>query len=186
MSGGRGGYKHLHPAEVSPSSQAARAAAGLSGADSTWSTERNRGQIGLHGTLRRRRSGESRALVSGEEPTHNNSGRGALVSYRQREMGAGGQGTHYLYQPAGVHCGCGRKRLCSRSGCGAGMALGLGARAAVRCAAAEAPSSCWLGSAPPRATRRHLKRRQTAPEPASTASHVIRNCEFPGRKDHEA
>ena len=104
-------------------------------------------------------------MVSGEEPPHNNSGRGALVSYRQREMGAGGQGTHYLYQPAGVHCGCGRKRLCSRSGCGAGMALGLGARAAVRCAAAEAPSSRWLGSAPPRATRRHLPDGKTAPEP---------------------
>ena len=165
MSGGRGGCKHLHPAEVSPSSQAARAAAGLSGADSIWSTERNRGQIRLHGTLRRRRSGESRALVSGDGPTHNNSGRGALVSYRQREMGAGGQGTHYLYQPSGVHCDCGRKRLYSRSGCGASMALGLGARAAVRCAAVEAPSARWLGFAPPRATRRHLQDGKTAPEP---------------------
>jgi len=133
-------------------------------------TERNRGKIGLHGTLRWRRSGGSRALVSEEEPTHNNSGRGALVSYRQREMGAGGQGTHYLYQPAGVHCGCGRKRLCSRSGCGAGMALGLGARAAVRCAAAEAPSSRWLGSAPPRATRRHLQGGKQLLPPQVTSS----------------
>ena len=90
-------------------------------------------------------------------------------------MGASGQGTHYLYQPAGVHCGCGRKRLCSRSGCGAGMALGLGARAAVRCAAAEAPSSRWLGSAPPRATRRHLQDGKQLLSLASTASYVIGN-----------
>ena len=89
-------------------------------------------------------------MVSGEEPTHNKSGRGTLVSYRQREMGAGVQGRHYLYQPAGVHCGCGRKRLCSRSGCGAGMVLGLGAGAAVRRAAAEAPSSLWLEVRPAR------------------------------------
>ena len=37
-------------------------------------------------------SGESRALVSEEEPTHNNPGRGARVSYRQRERGRAGRG----------------------------------------------------------------------------------------------
>ena len=37
-------------------------------------------------------SGESRALGSEEEPTHNNPGRGARVSYRQRERGRAGRG----------------------------------------------------------------------------------------------
>ena len=122
------------PAEVSPSSQAARAAAGLSGADSTLSTERNRGQIGLHGALRRRRSGESRALVSGEEPTHNNSGRGALVSYRQREMGAGGQGRHYLYKPAAFEPGAAHRGLPAGRCCGGRHGAGAhkGRRSAAR------------------------------------------------------
>ena len=78
--------------------------------------------------------------------------------------------------PADVHCGCGRKRLCSRSGCEAGMALGLGAGAAVGRVAAEAPSSRWWGVRPAQGDKAPPSQRaKPLHEPASTASHVTRS-----------
>ena len=98
-------------------------------------------------------------MVFGETLTYTNTVRGALVSYKQRDMGAGGRGTHIWHVPLAESVEAAQRVLQPPRAAGAARRQAPGAAAAVRRAALAAPSAAGGRNRPCRTPDRAISKK---------------------------
>ena len=94
----------------------------------------------------------------GEILTYTNTVRGALVSYKQRHMGADGRGTHIRHVPSAGSAEAAQRVLLPPSAAGAAGRQSPGAAAVVRRAALAAPSAAGGRNRPGRTPDRAISK----------------------------